>query len=631
VKPVQKAPRLSRIIKFGVFEVDLEAGELRKSGMRQKLGGQAFEVLHLLLEHPREVVTREQLQQHIWPQNTFVDYDLALKKAVNRIREVLGDSAESPRFIETVPRRGYRFIAPISDNGQDEVAHAQTIPISAGRRYQLSMAGPAAALFLVLLAVFGVVELRTRFRASAAPRITSLAVLPLRNLSSDPNQEYFSDGLTDELITDLAQIGSVKVISHTSTMRYKDAKKSLPEIAHELNVDGIIEGTVQQSGDRVHITAQLIHGPSDKHLWAKSYERDLRDVFGLEREVTGDIARQVQGQLTATGQAQLTATSRGQLTPVNLNALEAYLQGNYHLRKGMMGVRDKELRMAGEYFQHAIDAAPDFAMAYVGLAEAHNVLFFPSSEDFSIMRGAAEKAVALDPGSSEAWTELASTKWNDWDWAGAEEEFRKAIALNTNNTDAHDALGNVLDATGRLEEGWREFEIAQALDPKNNHLSDPLYRRGDYDRAIELLQKTLSPEDAVQRYSLAQNYALKEMYREWVRELGESFILFGFPDSASRIRQAFSASGYLGARRQEAKELEQWAATKKDYSPCVLAEVYTSLGDKDRAFYWLRDGIDHHRLAMNDDLNWFKVLPELAPLRPDPRFKDLLRRAGLPP
>jgi TolB-like protein len=472
--------------------------------MRQKLGGQAFEVLRLLLEHPHEVVTRAQLQQHIWPQDTFVDYDLALKKAVNRIREVLGDSAESPRFVDTVPRRGYRFIAPISGNGNDDVAVAETIRTPAGRRYDLWMGVPAAALFFVLLAVLGVAELRTRFRTSAAPRIASLAVLPLRNLSSDPDQEYFSDGLTDELITDLAQISSVKVISHTSTRQYKEAKKTLPEIARELGVDGIIEGTVQRSSDRVRITVQLIHGPSDMHLWASSYERDMSDVFAIERDVTQDIARQVQARLTMPNQVAV-----AQPRPVNQIALEAYFQGNYHLKKGLMGARDNEFRTAGEYFEQAIDAAPDFALAYVGLAEAHNTLFFPSNDDFGIMKGAAEKAVALEPASSEAWTELASTKTNDLDWAGAEAEFRKAIVLNPNNAEAHDDLGQLLDAVGRLEEGWKEFEVAQELDPRFNHLSDPFYRRGDYDRAIEL-EQTLEPPsgDFVHHYSLSQYYAL---------------------------------------------------------------------------------------------------------------------------
>ena len=486
-----------------------------------------------------------------------------------------------------------------------------------------------AALAVVTLFGFNILGLRDRVLGGApSARIQSLAVLPLANLSGDPAQEYFSDGMTDALITDLSQIGSLKVISRTSVMHYKKTDKTLPEIARELSVDGIVEGTVQRSGDHVRITAQLIEGPTDKNLWAKSYERDMRDAFALEADVTGDISRQVQARVTSPNQAP-----RAQPPRLNPKALDAYLQGHYHLRKGGMEFRDKELRTAGECFQQAIDAAPDFALAYVGLAEAHHILSWPSSEDFAVMRRAAGKAVALDPVSSEARAELGFTKFDDFDWSGAEEEYRRAITLNPNNAFAHDHLGWCLDAMGRLEEGWKEFETAQELDPNQDHLSSPLYRRGDYDRSIEVLQKELEsrPGDPDVHYALSSDYALKGMYKEWIRELSRAVSLMGFPESGRRIQQAFAVSGRPGALHQWARELERWAATKQDYSPCVLAQVYTSLGDKDRAFYWLGQGVDHNHMAMHDDLQWFKAEPELAPLRSDPRFKDLLRRAGLPP
>jgi TolB-like protein/DNA-binding winged helix-turn-helix (wHTH) protein/tetratricopeptide (TPR) repeat protein len=639
-RSIQEVSPSPRPVRFAVFEVDLGARELRKQGVRIKLQEQPFQILHMLLERPGQVVSREELRQRIWPADTFVDFDHGLYSAIKKLREALGDSAENPRFIETLSKRGYRFIAPVEVNGTggawpaQEPAFLAKAGTEARPWYRMNLIR-LFAIFAVAAMLVGVLlgvnlgKFRQWFLAgSTPPPIRSLAVLPLQNLSGDPSQGYFTDGMTDALITELAQIGSVKVISRTSTMLYKKTDKSLPEIARELNVDGIVEGTVQRSGERVRITAQLIHGPSDKHIWASSYERDVRDVFGLEREVASDVAHHVQARLLTPNQAP-----QAPPRPVNPNALEAYLQGNYHLQKGMMGVRDRELRTAGEYFQHAIDAAPDFALAYVGLAEAHHILFWSSSEDFALMRGAAEKAAALDPASSEARTELAFAKLDDWDWSGAEEDFRRAITLNPNNAFAHDHLGWCLDAMGRLEEGWKEFEIAQELDPNQDHLSDPLYRRGDYDRSIEVLQKTLEsrPGDADAHYALSSDYALKGMYKEWVRELGEAFTLMGFPESAGCIQRAFAASGYRGARQQEARELEHWVASKQDYSPCVLAEVYTSLGNKDRAFYWLGQGVDHYRMAMNDDLTWFKVVPELAPLHSDPRFKDLLRRAGLPP
>ena len=405
---MEGTPTHSHVLKFGVFEVDLAAGELRKSGMRQNLAGQPFEVLRILLEHPHELVTRDELRRRLWPDNTFVDCDLAIKRVMNRLRDALGDSADSPRFIETIPRQGYRFIAPVSANGvrREEAESPAEDVINRGlqpRHRQMRFALSVAAVIILLLLGFAISR-RGGLQATAtgASQIHSLAVLPLQNLSADPAQEYFSDGMTDALITDLAQIGSVKVISRTSSMQYKQTKKSLPEIAHELNVDGIIEGTVQRSGDRVRITAQLIHGPSDKHLWARSYEEELRDVFTLQRNVASDIARQVQ--------ANLTPEQPVHPRPIDPKVLEAYVQGNYHLRGRGHGGGDEEQRKAQGYFQQAIDADPNFAPAYIGLAESHGILSQGSSDDFVLMRRTAEKAVLLDPSSSDGWQALATAK-----------------------------------------------------------------------------------------------------------------------------------------------------------------------------------------------------------------------------
>ena len=627
-----------RVLKFGVFEVDLEAGELRKSGMQLKLVGQPFQVLQLLLQHPQEIVTREELRKCLWPEDTFVDYDLALKRIINRLREVLGDSAENPRFVETIPRRGYRFIAAVNGNGvaapsvEDRPEAAKTVETRGSRldlRTRIAASLGVAALLLAALG-FGSQGLWQRLSGKGTvPQIRSIAVLPLQNLSADSSQEYFSDGMTDALITDLAQIGSLKVISRTSSMQYKQTKRSLPEIARELNVDGIVEGTVQRSGDRVRITAQLIYGPADKHLWANSYERDMRDIFALERDVTEDIARQVKAQITTEHQAGV-----AQPRPVNLDALEAYLEGNFHLNKGLMGPRDEELRVAGKYFQNAIDADPTFAPAYIGLAEAHHNLFWPSSEDFAIMKASAEKALELAPTSSEAHDEVGTSKREDRDWAGAEEESRRAIALNPNSASAHDSLGKCLDMIGKLDEGWKEYEIAQELDPNQDHLSWALNIRGQHDRAIELLRKSAErrPDDAVIHYFLAENYARKGLYKEWDQELGQSLTLLGLPELASRIHRAFVTSGYLGALRQEAVEVERLYAKGQGYFPGVLAETYAILGDKDRAFYWLGQGCEHWHMAISDPiLSGLKVDPGFASLRSDPRYKDMLRRMGLPP
>ena len=624
-------------IRFGVFELDPESGELRKQGLKIRLQGQPFQILQILLERPGNVVTREELQQRVWPANTFVDFDQGLYNATKKLREALGDSADTPRYVETLSRRGYRFIGTVNRNGSAILPAPEVPPTSPAaetraprRKLQLAIAlglGTAALLGAVLSVTPANLWQRLLGK-STVPQIRSLAVLPLQNLSADPEQEYFSDGMTDALITDLAQIGSLKVISRTSSMQYKQTKKSLPEIAHELNVDGIIEGTVQRAGDRVRITAQLIHGPSDKHLWANSYERDTRDIFALERDLTEEIAHQVQTRLTTPKQVPLP-----QPRPIDPKVLDAYVQGNYHLNGRGRGAGDEELKRAGAYFQNAIDADPNFAAAYIGLAATHNTLSQGSSDDLPLMRKAAEKAVALEPTSSDAWSKLAETKWADWDWHGSEEGYRRALALNPNNATAHDCLGNTLDVMGRLEEGWKEHQIAQELDPNQDHLADPLYQRGQFDRAIEIRQRIAlrDPGDGLNHYALAMNYAQKGMYKEFVEQIESSATLFGLPEVAGQLKRAYDKSGSQGTLRQLARELEHLATTRRAYFPGVLAQVYATLGEKDRAFYWLEDYRQHRDLALADPTICFKTEPWLAPLRSDPRFNAFLRRVGLPP
>jgi TolB-like protein/DNA-binding winged helix-turn-helix (wHTH) protein len=616
----------SRILKFGVFEADLEAGELRKSGMRQKLAAQPFQVLKVLLEHPQQIVTREELKRHIWPQDTFVDYDLALRKGITRLREVLGDSAESPRFIETIPRRGYRFIAPLNTIGHAPAAaelptqHAYPHPPRSGRTMPIGIVAGIAAAVALLLGL-GIVSTRLNRResiTSAAPRIRSLAVLPLRNLSNDATQEYFSEGMTDALITELAQNSSLKVISLTSSMQYKETKKALPEIAHELNVDGIVAGTVQRSGDRLRITAQLVYGPLDKQLWANSYERDLRDAFGLERDLAQEIARNVQTQLKMAKQPY----------SVNAKALDAYLRGSYYLER----YTEEETHKAQQYFQQAIDADPNFAPAYLGMARAHYELFQGSTEDRAMAERAARRALELDPTLSDAWVTLGKIKLDSWDWAGMDQDYRKAIELNPNNANAHGEFGALLDAMGRLDEGLRECQVAQELDPNHDHLSWALDDRREFDRAIDIKLMMLrnDPDDAVLHHNLYLGYEAKGMYKDAVQHLGRAASLAGLPQIAVELDKAFAISGYRGAMREYAKQLEHLYATKEIFLPVNLAGVYATLGDKDRAFYWLEQAYRHSR-GSGIFLWQIKLYPALDPLHSDPRFKDLVRRIGLPP
>ena len=629
-------PPSQAIIRFGVFELDPASRELHKQGLKARLQEQPFQVLQILLEHPGEVVTRQELQRRIWPSDTYVDFDRGLYNAIKKLREALGDSSESPRFVETLSRRGYRFIAAVNGKGDilPSTEPSSTVATEPAPRapHRILRTGVAVALgaAIFLGTILGMWKFWQRFRGgSTVPPIRSIAVLPMQNLSADPAQEYFADGMTDALITDLAQIASLKVISRTSIMRYKKTDKSLPEIARELNVDGIVEGTVQRSGDRVRITAQLIHGPSDKHIWASSYEREARDLFALERDLIGDIARHVQAKLAMEKRAPLTEPR-----PINPKALELYLRGNYQLNRQGRGGGDEEKRKAAQCFQQAIDADPNFAPAYNGLANSHFRLLWPSSQDAEIVRIAAQRATELEPTFSDANVTLGNLSLHFWDFRAAEDELRRAVALNPNNAHAHEILGQFLYDIGRFDEGWSESQIAQELDPNQDHLSIALDLRRDYDRAIAWLLMMLKndPENGYFHHNLFRSYVGKGMYKEATEELVKALGLLGLPETAARIHHAFAISGYRGAMQQYAVELEHLGATKQMWAPVNSAEVHAALGDKDRAFYWLEEAYSHHdRLSVSPGvpLEMINVDPMMDPLRSDPRFKDLLHRIGL--
>src|SRR5437667_2539626 len=408
---MEAAHPVQSTVRFGVFEVNLRAGELRKQGARIKLQEQPFHVLQMLLEQPGEIVTREELQKRIWPADTFVDFDQGLNNAIKRLREALRDSAETPRFIETIPRRGYRFIGMTGS----------------------STPGP----------------------------IRALAVLRLENLSRDPQREYFAEGLTEALITTLAKIGELRVVSRTSAMQYKGVHKSLREIARELDVDAIVEGTVLRSGHRVRITAQLIDASKETHLWAESYERGLRDVLTLQAEVAQAIAREVQVKLTPEERAHLAQVRR-----VDPEAYEAYLKGRYHWNRHSAEGFGK----AVQYFQEAIAKDPTYAAAYTGLADCFSILgmwgLVPPDEGCGKAKVLALQSLELDPSLAEAHVSLAwATMFYDYDFVAAEREFERSFELNPRNATAHHFFGFYLGLMGRYEEGYTELKRAIRLDP----------------------------------------------------------------------------------------------------------------------------------------------------------------------
>jgi TolB-like protein/DNA-binding winged helix-turn-helix (wHTH) protein/Tfp pilus assembly protein PilF len=629
--------------RVGPWLVEPSLNTVCRNGTTVHLEPKQMAVLVCLARHPGEPLSKEKLLQAVWA-DTFVSDDVLIR-SISELRRVFEDDAHESRFIQTIPKRGYRLVAPVvpvnGTSGDRSTASRAGDPAHSGVRWggRTGRIGALAVVGVVLLCgllfALNAGGLRDRMLGrSQAPVIHSLAVLPLTNLSNDPNQGYFADGMTDALITDLAQISSLKVISRTSMMRYQKSDKSLPEIARELNVDGLVEGTVQRSGDRVRITAQLIHGPSDKHLWASSYERDVGDVFALERDITEEIARQVQAHLTTPHNQPAPAQPR----PVNVKALEAYLQGKYHLDRKGQGFGDEEAKKAGEYFQQAISADPNFVQAYLGLANAHRSLFAPPS-DRDIIR-ALQRALELDPSSSEARVILGDLKAERWDWPGAEEEFRRSIALNPNNAEAHSEFADYLDKVGRLEEGWKEVQIAQELNPNPDtlpsalDLPQALYYRGENDRAIELLLRVTEshPNDGQTHLRLSQCYEEKGMYKEAIEELERTAALYGFPQTAARLHRAFATAGYQGALRRYAQEIERLQATKQMYMPAYLATVYARLGDNDRAFYWMGESYNLHAdSGLGSELyHWLKTDPMLKSLRSDPRYFDLLRRIGLP-
>jgi TolB-like protein/DNA-binding winged helix-turn-helix (wHTH) protein/Flp pilus assembly protein TadD len=631
-------------LRFGVFELDPRAGELRKHGLRVRLQEQPFQVLALLLEHPGEVVTREELQKKLWPADTFVDFDHGLNKAINKLRESLGDSAESPRFVETIARRGYRFLAEVkvaegAPVGNPELA-TQPPPAAEGRD-RPSLAGKLARpkhflpplasktlglVLLLLMTSLVIWKLHSGNRRSLA--IRSLAVLPFESLSSDATQDYFADGMTDELISDLGQVSALRVVSRTSVMAYKHARKPLPQIARELNVDAVVEGTVLRSGDQVRITAQLIEASADRHLWSQSYEGELRDTLALQNKVAKAIADQIGISLNPQEQAALI-----DVKVVNPEAYVSYLKGRYFWNKRTAD----SLKVALAYFHQAIEEDPKFARAYSGLADTYALLgdwqyaVMTPKEALPKAKAAAIKALELDSTLGEAHNSLAfCLDGFDWDFDSAGKEFRQAIDLNQGYATAHHWYAWHLTLLGRYDEAIAEMRKAENLDPLslviNADLAELLALAHSYDESILQSRKTIEmdPNFGLAHNHLAQAYLQKRMNDEAVAELQKAVQLSGgSPTCIANLARAYVASG----KRTEAERL--LSDLKKRSNPnnslaSEIAMIYAALGDTDQAMSWLEKGYEER---FNPGV---LLRPGFDPLRSDPRFQDLVRRIGLP-
>ena len=615
---------LARAYRFGNFVADLASGELHKNGITIKLGQQPFQILVLLLEHAGQVISREQVRQTLWPADTFVDFDHNMNSAINKLREALNDSAEHPRYIETLPRRGYRFILPV-----ESVATEVHVP-SAPRRRSWQIASlvlilGASVLGGTLAMNSGGLRDRLFGAAAAGPPIKRLAVLPLENLTGDPGQDYLASGMHEALITELAKVRSVEVISRTSVMRYKKTEKSVPEIAKELQVDAVVEGALLSSGARVRVTAQLIAAEPERHLWADNFERDSQDILVLYSELTRAILGSMHAKLTPQEQARLASSRKVDPAVYNLD-----LRGHFYLGRG-----GKYHEQAVEFFQKAIDLDPHYAPAYEGLARAYSHLGLgsrlPPREAWAKTKAAALKAVELDDTSSAAHNVLGSAFMQEWNWEGAEREFRRGAELNP----SWGGPVMFLVLTGRFDEAIAASKGKLESDPHSSRKSHELgfmyFWAGRYDEAIAQQRTTLEmePDSPYSRSQIGWAYAKKGMYPDAVAECDEAIRQLGKRDDQELIGHCGWVYGISG-RRDKALAVEQklkGLAPRWWVNPVYFAKIHDALGDRESAMRFLKKAYEERSPLMVH----LKTDPMYSgQIRADSRFQDLLRRVGPP-
>jgi TolB-like protein/DNA-binding winged helix-turn-helix (wHTH) protein/Tfp pilus assembly protein PilF len=630
-----------RIFRFGVFEFHVEAGELRKHGLRLKVGGQPLSILALLLERPGEVITREDLEKRLWPVGTYVDYEHSVNAAVKRLRQALSDSADFPRYIETIPRHGYRFIAPVlgapsasappakteieaapsRETAEETLTSPFVAPARATKsaRLSLKLSLGGAALIALFAASFTIYR---RISATEQPPIKSLAVLALKNLSGDPAQEYLADGMTEELIGRLASLRGVRVTSRTSSMQFKDTRLSAPEIARTLGVDALVEGSVIREGRHIRVQAQLIRA-TDEHFWSEAYDREMGDVLALESEIAQSIAEKV--AVTVTGQEQARLATARQISP---EVYELYL-------KGKLGPRNTraELEQSRANFEQAIQKDPTFAPAYVGLAKTYEdlgTIFVGASpaEMRPRVLGAAKKALELDPDLAEAHLLIAVVYQRRWQWNDAEAEYKRALQLKPSDASAHLGFATWLLCHGRTEEALAWARRARELDPLGeSDIAWILFNSRRYDEAIRDLRSALAvhPDSALARWSLGLTLIAKGQFTQAIAELEKTAaIMHRSPGSLEVLAMAY---GYAGRRHDALRLIDELKRLReRGYVPAgAFINPYIGLRDYDQALA----GFERAYKEQSNILQWIKVEPIFDPLRGNPRFEDLVRRVGL--
>ncbi|MGE5207419.1 MAG: winged helix-turn-helix domain-containing protein [Chlamydiota bacterium] len=605
------------------FRLDLEGYQLLDGSRPVRLERQPMELLILLAERRGQLVTREEIAARLWADDVFVDTDRNINSIVRKLRHALKDDPDHPEFLETVVGKGYRFIGSLDVDGAK--------PAAAPYEPSVSRVWPRQsrwALWILICAAMGAIAwlgVRTlRAPSPGAGPARSLAILPLENDSGNPAQEYFADGLTQELTTELAQVSNLRIISHTSVLQYEHSRKSVPEIARELHVDAIIEGSVLRSGDRVRISVQLIRASSDNAVWANRYERDLRDVLGLQRDIAQDIAEQVKIKLTRT-----TPPGSGprQLDPV---AYDEYLQGLFHYDKNT----EADLQQAIADFQKALTRDPNYAPAHAGMADAYvelGIFYWPPPQAMPQAKAAALKALELDPDLSQAHVSLGSVYYYyDWDWAGAEREATKALALNPSNAYARDLLAAYYGTVGRGDDSMQELRRALDLAPRSAEiLGDTVFwafLSRKYDLAIANGEAAVAaqPDNAFAQVFLGMAYAKEGRVGDAIRHAD-----LAFQYDKGTLISSFRASVYAlaGRKKEAASQLQVIIKERVEHYSCAyeVGAGYILLGQVDRGFRWLNNAYE----GRSECMILVKVDPRLDSVRSDQRYEQLLRRVGL--
>jgi TolB-like protein/DNA-binding winged helix-turn-helix (wHTH) protein len=627
-------PKPSNGYEFGPYYADTVGLELRKSGIRIRLQPKPFQVLNVLLDRAGQTVSRGELKKLLWAPDIFVDFDHGLNTAVNKIREALGDSAEEPRYIETLPN-GYRFIGDISK--QFEPPSVATVSLApslltvpadpkreiTSRRSYLAVGAGLACLIAVFFLVF---HIPTKvFGISSG--IQSVAVLPLKNLSGDPSQEYFSDSMTDELVTQLAKISNLKVSSAASVVRYKNTSASASEIGRDLKVDAFVEGSVVRTGDKIRVTAQLVDARTDQHIWAEDYQEDLRDILVLQNDIATAIARSVQAKI-----ASPNSSTAPVLRQVDPRAYDAYIRGRgYWFRSKTANAAPGDIEKSDELFQQAIRYDPAYAPGYSGLANYYGLMagdgLIPVKEGWRQSEEASRKALALDPGLAEAHCSLASKMiFYDWDWSGAEREIRRGLELDTHYAELHNLYSHLLAYTGRFDQSIAEARQAGELDPMGERFAVQRALRFSrrFDPFLTEVAIVFAQDPARIHKERAWVYKAKKQHAEEVSETDQQLRIEGCVPCADRLSFAYSHTGYPGWLREKLKQLNR--DSNGNAMTFEHAELYAAMGNTDMAMQYLNQGYQEHTAQ----LLRLQVNPAYDDMRTDPRFQDLIHRIGLP-